>query len=44
MVEVGQAAPDFTLKSHQGTEVSLSQFKGDKVVVLSWHVLSFTGG
>ncbi|MEA9986684.1 MULTISPECIES: thioredoxin-dependent thiol peroxidase [Subtercola] len=29
----GQAAPDFTLKNESGTDVSLSQFRGQKVVV-----------
>lgn len=31
----GQAAPDFTLKDHTGTEHKLSAYKG-KVVVLEW--------
>ncbi len=42
--EAGQPAPDFTLPAHTGENVSLSQFKGKKHVVLSFHVLSFTGG
>jgi peroxiredoxin len=33
--QVGTPAPDFTLKSSEGKEVSLSAFKG-KVVVLEW--------
>ena len=44
MVEVGQEAPDFTLRSHLGEDVTLSQYHGQKHVVLSFHVLSFTGG
>ena len=44
MVEVGQEAPDFTLRSHTGDDVTLSQYRGQKHVVLSFHVLSFTGG
>lgn len=44
MVDVGQSAPDFTLMGHDGKEVTLSQFKGQKNVVLSFHVFSFTGG
>lgn len=44
MVDVGQPAPDFTLLDHRGENVSLSQFRGDKNVVLSFHVSSFTGG
>ena len=44
MVEIGQEAPDFTLRSHQGEDVTLSQYRGEKHVVLSFHVASFTGG
>ena len=44
MIEVGAKAPDFALRSHQGEEVSLSQFKGDKWVVLHTFPLAFTGG
>ena len=44
MVEVGQAAPDFTLPAHGGGEIKLSQYKGEKNVVLSVHIFSFTGG
>ena len=44
MVEEGQEAPDFTLPSHQGENVTLSQYRGQKYVVLSFHVMSFTGG
>ncbi|MCU1380973.1 MAG: hypothetical protein JWN29_3956, partial [Acidimicrobiales bacterium] len=29
-VEIGQEAPDFTLKSQTGEEVTLSQFRGHK--------------
>ena len=44
MVEVGQPAPDFALKSHDNEEVSLGQFKGDKWVVLHTFPAAFTGG
>ena len=44
MVEVGEKAPDFTLRSHQGEDVTLSQYRGQKHVVLCVHVMSFTGG
>lgn len=44
MVEVGQPAPDFTLAAHTGDNVSLSDYKGQKNVVLQFHVMSFTGG
>ena len=42
--EVGQSAPDFDLPSHLADRVSLSQYKGKKLVVLSFHVFDFTGG
>lgn len=32
-VEVGQTAPDFTLKANNGEEVSLSDFRGKNVVL-----------
>ena len=44
MIEVGQPAPDFTLPAHNGDNVSLSQYKGQKNVILSFHIFSFTGG
>ena len=44
MVDVGQPAPDFTLIDQNRQEVTLSQYRGDKNVVLSFHVYSFTGG
>ena len=44
MLEVGTAAPYFTLKSHENEEVTLSSFKGDKWVVLHTFPAAFTGG
>ena len=44
MVDVGQAAPDFTLAAHSGETVTLNQYRGQKNVVLSFHIFSFTGG
>ena len=44
MIEVGEPAPDFTLKSHAGEDVALANFKGDKWVVLHTFPLAFTGG
>jgi peroxiredoxin len=41
--DIGQEAPDFTLKSHTGEEVTLSQFRGKKAVVLVFHPFAFTG-
>jgi len=33
MIEIGAIAPDFTLTADDGTEVSLSDFRGQKVVI-----------
>lgn len=41
--EVGAAAPDFSLKSDQGTATSLKDFRG-KWVVLYFYPKDFTGG
>ena len=38
----GTAAPDFTLKSHDGTEISLSQYRGKQNVLLAFFPLAFT--
>ena len=42
--EVGESAPDFTLSSVNDGDISLGQYQGNKNVVLSFHVLNFTGG
>lgn len=44
MAEVGKAAEDFKLKAHDGSEVSLSQYRGSKWVIISAYPLAFTGG
>ncbi len=41
--QVGSPAPDFSLKSTSGDMVSLSQFKGQKNVLLAFFPLAFTG-
>jgi peroxiredoxin len=41
---IGEAAPDFSLPSANNDTVSLSQFKGQKYVILSFHVFNFTSG
>jgi peroxiredoxin len=41
--DVGQPAPDFTLPSTEGGEVSLSSFKGKKNVVVFFFPKAFTG-
>ncbi len=42
MVTVGQVAPDFTLPSHNGPKVTLSQYRGGKNVVLAFYPLDWT--
>ena len=43
VAEVGESAPDFSLHSQAGELVSLSQYRGQKHVVLSFHIFDFTG-
>ena len=42
-VEVGDGAPDFELKDQHGTPVKLSDFRGEKNVVLVFYPLAFSG-
>ncbi|MQY08253.1 peroxiredoxin [Actinomadura macrotermitis] len=42
-VEVGDSAPDFELKDQHGAPVRLSDFRGDKNVVLVFYPLAFSG-
>ncbi|MCU1316742.1 MAG: hypothetical protein JWN63_2064 [Candidatus Acidoferrum typicum] len=47
MPKVGEMAPDFKLNYFDGTnskEVSLSQYRGKKNVVLGFFIFAFTGG
>ena len=41
-VDVGDKAPDFTLKSTNGEKISLSQFKGKKHVLLEFYGADFS--
>lgn len=41
IIQLGAMAPDFALQDQNGEVVTLSQFKGKKVL-LSWHPLAFT--
>jgi len=41
-LKVGEQAPDFTLKSHLGQEVALSDFQGKKNVVIAFYPFAFT--
>ena len=43
MLEVGSKAPDFTLDDQDGNQVSLSNFKGQKVL-LWFYPKASTGG
>ena len=43
VVNVGDKAPDIALKSTSGDVVSLSEFKGQKNVLLAFFPLAFTG-
>ncbi len=42
--QVGEQAPEFTLPTASEGNVSLSQYRGQKHVVLSFHVFDFTAG
>jgi len=47
MPKVGEMAPDFTLKYFDGNDlkdVSLSQYRGKKNVVVAFFIFAFTGG
>lgn len=41
MVQIGDKAPDFTLKDHHKNDVRLSELKGQKIL-LSFHPLAWT--
>jgi peroxiredoxin len=40
-VEVGEKAPDFTLPSTTGEQISLSQFQGKQHVLLEFYGVDF---
>jgi len=42
--DIGDIAPDFTLPSVSEGDITLSGYKGQKNVVLSFHVFDFTSG
>ena len=42
--EVGDIAPDFKLPSVSEGDITVSQYHGQKNVVLSFHVFDFTSG
>ena len=41
-LKVGDVAPDFTLRSHDGREIHLADFRGQRVV-LAFFAFAFTG-
>ncbi len=43
-LKVGDVAPDFTMRGTDDKTYKLSDFKGQKNVVLAFYVLAFTGG
>ena len=42
-VQVGEKAPDFTLKNQDGQEVSLADFRGKQAVLLVFYPFAFSG-
>jgi hypothetical protein len=47
MPKVGDVAPDFTLKYFDGSDlkdVKLSDYRGQKNVVVAFYIFAFTGG
>ncbi len=43
-VEEGEKAPDFSLQASDGQTYTLSQFMGEKPVVIAFFPKAFTGG
>ena len=43
-LEEGDKAPDFSLQASDGATYTLSQFAGDKPVVIAFFPKAFTGG
>ena len=44
MSKIGSQAPNFKLPSHDGEPIELKDFIGNKNIILSFHIFSFTGG
>jgi peroxiredoxin len=42
-IEIGQAAPDFELKDHQGQTVRLADYRGKQPVALVFYPFAFSG-
>jgi mycoredoxin-dependent peroxiredoxin len=43
MIQVGEPAPDFTLRDQNNEEVTLSAFRGSRAVLVIFYPLAFTG-
>ncbi|HEY7007712.1 MAG TPA: peroxiredoxin [Jatrophihabitantaceae bacterium] len=43
MIEIGQQAPDFTLKDQNNEEFTLAAFRGTRAVLIVFYPLAFTG-
>jgi thioredoxin-dependent peroxiredoxin len=43
-LDVGDAAPQFSLPGSDGRTYRLQDFRGKQVVVLAWFAKAFTGG
>jgi peroxiredoxin len=43
MIEVGDEAPDFSLRDQNNEEVTLSSFRGSRAVLVIFYPLDFTG-
>ena len=44
MSDLRDTAPDFRVPDQNGAIQTLSQYRGSKNVILSFHIFSFTGG
>ncbi|OYD56486.1 hypothetical protein CGZ90_15860 [Fictibacillus aquaticus] len=44
MLKAGDQAPEFSLPSTSGKDISLSDFKGEKNVLVAFYPLNFTPG
>ncbi len=42
-LDIGRPAPDFTLKNQHGEDVSLTDFRGSKTLVLVFYPFAFSG-
>ncbi len=42
--QVGDRAPDFSLRGTDGKTYSLEQFRGERPVVIAWFPKAFTAG